>query len=115
MLSGMGQPAAVPAPPPAPIVSAASKSNVQPPKLIQAVQPVYPKQALARGDQGDVTIDALVDQYGKVVSTKVLSGPITLREAAIAAVSEQRYQPAKLNGVPTSAHVLVKITFKKME
>jgi TonB family protein len=86
---------------------------VQQPKLLEAVQPIYPKQALIRGDAGDVTIDALVDKYGKVVSTKVLTGPITLREAAVAAVSQQRYTPARLNGVPTSAHVMITITFRK--
>jgi len=83
------------------------------PKLLTAVQPVYPRQAYLRGDSGDVVVDALVDQYGKVVATKVLSGPMTLREAAAAAVSEQKYAPAKLNGEATSAHVIVKITFDK--
>jgi TonB family protein len=106
---------AAPAPPPVTKSSgsAAGASVFTQPKLIEAVQPVYPKLALARGDFGDVTVDALVDQYGKVVATKVLTGPITLREAAVAAISQQRYQPAKLNGVPTSAHVMITIQFKK--
>jgi TonB family protein len=100
---------------PKPSGSPPAASVFQQPKLLQAVQPVYPKFALTRGDSGDVTIDALVDQYGKVAATKVLSGPVTLREAAVAAVSQQKYTPAKLNGVPTSAHVMITITFKKKD
>jgi TonB family protein len=79
--------------------------------LISSVLPVYPKAAIVRGDSGEVTVDATVNELGKVVAAKAIAGPPTLREAAITAVSQWRYQPATLNGKPTMTHVTVRLMF----
>jgi len=115
ILPGMGQPGSVPAPPSPsrPSGPAPSASVLQQPKLLQTTSPIYPKIAATRGDWGDVVIDALVGETGRVTDTKVISGPDTLRQAALQVVRTQTYQPAKLNGKPVSMHVTVKIPFPK--
>jgi TonB family protein len=114
ILPGMGQPSSAPAPPPSrPAGPPPVASTLQQPKLIQSDSPVYPKMAATRGDWGDVIIDATVGENGKVVDTKVISGPDTLRQSALQVVRTQTYQPAKLNGKAVSMHVMVKVPFPK--
>ena len=114
MLPGMGQPSAVPAPPPSrPAGPPPVASTLQQAKLIKSDSPIYPKIAATRGDWGDVIIDATVGESGKVVDTKVISGPETLRQSALQVVRTQLYQPAKLNGKTVSMHVTVKVPFPK--
>jgi TonB family protein len=69
--------------------------------------------ALVRGDQGDVTVTAMVNEQGKVYGAKATSGPPTLREAAVDAVSMYRYEPGKLNGRNVTSVINVTIKFKK--
>jgi TonB family protein len=111
----MAQPSAVPAPPPAskPAGPPPVASVLQQPKLLQSNSPIYPKIAATRGDWGDVIIDAVVGETGKVTDAKIISGPDTLRQSALQVVRTQTYQPAKLNGKPVSMHVTVKIPFPK--
>jgi protein TonB len=61
---------------------------------------------------GDVTIDALIDVSGRVSTTRVISGPALLHEAAMSAVKRWKYQPATLNGVPTETHLIVTVQFR---
>jgi TonB family protein len=82
------------------------------PKLLSMANPVYPKMALVRGDQGDVVVTAMVNEQGKVYGAKATSGPPTLREAAVDAVSQFRYEPGKLNGRTVASAINVTIRFK---
>lgn len=102
-----------PAPPPAASGSFAGTSVVREAKLISSVQPIYPKMAAVRGDSGVVTVEATVNEQGKVVAARAVDGPASLRTAAAEAVSAWRYQPATLNGKPIVVHVTVKLMFKK--
>jgi TonB family protein len=115
ILPGMGQPSSVPAPPPPskPSGPAPAASVLQQPKLLQSSSPIYPRIAATRGDWGDVVIDALVSESGRVTDAKVISGADTLRQSALQVVRTQTYQPAKLNGKPVSMHVTVKVPFPK--
>lgn len=84
---------------------------VSAPRLLRSVQPVYPPLALSSRIEGDVQIQALIGQTGKVISTKVVSGPILLRHAATDAVKQWRYSPATLDGKPTSMEYKVTVSF----
>jgi TonB family protein len=86
---------------------------LQQPRLLSSEPAVYPKIAATRGDWGDVLIDAVVNESGKVTDAKVISGPATLQQSALQVVRTQKYQPARLNGKAVSAHVIVKIPFPK--
>ncbi len=84
---------------------------VSAPKLIHRVQPTYPSLAAANRVEGDVQVEALIDQTGKVTSTKAISGPVLLRRAAMDAVQRWRYSPALLDGKPISIQYKVTVSF----
>jgi len=86
--------------------------QLQPPKLVSSLTPVYPSQARTQQVQGNVVIDALVDATGKVTTMKVISGPVLLQPAAMAALREWIYEPARLDGEPIATHITVNINFR---
>jgi len=86
--------------------------DVKPAKLIKSVQPIYPAMAKSQHVSGNVQIDALIDVEGNVSAMKVLSGPALLREAALASLKQWKYQPAELDGKPTSMHLTVTLQFR---
>lgn len=85
---------------------------VVPPKLIKSVRPVASMDAVRDFETGNVVIDALVGTAGEVASMNVLSGPPSLRGAAVEALKKYRYEPAMRNGQPVPAHVTVTIRFQ---
>jgi len=86
--------------------------DVKPAQLIESVPPQYPQMARNQHLGGNVIIDALVDAEGNVSSMKVLSGPPLLHQAALNALKQWKYEPAELNGKPTSMHLTVTIQFR---
>ena len=86
-------------------------SNLQPPKLLSSSPPNYPSVARMEHVGGPVLIDAAVDETGKVTEMTVISGDPLLRQAAMESLRMWKYQPARLNGQRTAAHVQVKIDF----
>jgi general secretion pathway protein A len=82
------------------------------PKLLSSTQPVYPLAAHMINAHGTVVLDATVDETGKVTTTKVISGPDLLTQAATEALRTWKYEPATLNGLPVTAHVQVRFNFK---
>ena len=81
-------------------------------RLLSSVPPVYPQMAKTQRVSGEVTIDALIDVNGRVTTTRVISGPALLHDAATSAVKQWKYQPATLNGIPTATHLNVTVQFK---
>jgi protein TonB len=67
--------------------------------------------ALDKRVEGVVTIDAELDNTGRVVSTTVVSGPPELQVAALTALRKWKYQPAMLNGLAVESHTLVSMAF----
>jgi Gram-negative bacterial TonB protein C-terminal len=95
-------------------VPPADGAGVVPPKLIKSVRAVASPSMLqyfAPGNGDSVTLDALVDTSGRVKSMKALSGPASLRNAAIEALKQYTYEPATQRGKPVAAHITVKIKF----
>lgn len=86
--------------------------EVQPARLIHAVLPTYPQIARSNRVAGDVTLDALVDESGNVLDVKVLAGPLLLRDAAMEALRQWKYEPARLDGQPTPMHLTVTVKFQ---
>jgi periplasmic protein TonB len=95
--------------PTAPIPIGGDVTTVQ---LISSVPPVYPQMARSQRISGDVKIDALIDESGRVTSMKVVSGPVMLHQAAMDALHQWKYKPATLNGKPVSMHLVVTIQFR---
>jgi protein TonB len=86
--------------------------DVRPPKLIKSNIPTYPALARTQRVSGDVQVDALVDTTGKVGDLKILSGPLLLQRAALDAITQWKYTPGMLDGVPTPMHVTVVLKFR---
>jgi protein TonB len=87
---------------------------IVPPKLIKSVRAIASPNALeyfAHDRTATVTLDAIVDATGHVKSMKALSGPAALRDSAIEALKQYRYEPATSRGKPVAAHVTVAIKF----
>jgi protein TonB len=82
------------------------------PKVISTSSPTYPPQATLQRVQGDVVVDALVDEKGRVTSAKAVSGSPLLQQAAVNAVRTWKYEPARLDGEAVAAHLQVKISFR---
>ena len=92
----------------------ASDGPVVPPKLIKSVRAIASPNALqdfAGGSADNVMFDALVDTSGRVKSMKALSGRAALRNAAMQALKQYRYEPATQHGKPVPAHVTVTVKF----
>lgn len=87
-------------------------SQVTEARLIRRVEPFYPAQARLQRLQGSVVLDATIAQDGTVRSTKVVSGPPMLAQAAATAVTNWRYAAATLNGKPTEVVTRITIVFK---
>jgi TonB family protein len=86
--------------------------DVKQAQLLKSVPPIYPTMAKSQHISGNVKIDALIDASGNVSSMTVVSGPTMLHQAALAAVKQWRYQPAELDGKPTSMHLTVTVQFR---
>lgn len=100
----------VPASVAAPVAPAESK--LEPLRLISSLRPNYPALARQARTQGEVLIHAHVDETGKVAQMRILSGPPSLRQAALDALSQWKYAPAKLNGKPVAMDTVVSIKFQ---
>jgi len=101
-------------PPPPPVVltgpSSAGRSSEA--KLISSTRPVYPQLAKQSNVEGDVLVAVEIDASGIVTAAKATAGPVFLRQAAAEAVRNWKYEPATLNGKPTSTQITVKIQFR---
>ena len=72
------------------------KGEITPPKLITKVTPSYPEQARKAGIDGVVVLEARIGADGAVQDLRPLrSEPMGLTKAAIEAVKQWRYEPAR--------------------
>jgi TonB family protein len=67
-------------------------ADVEKPKKVQHVDPLYPAEARAAGVEGVVLVGFTVDVAGRVTDPVVLSGHVLLDDAALAAVRQWRYR-----------------------
>jgi protein TonB len=61
--------------------------------------------------QGDVVLEATINEQGQIEDLKVVSGHPVLAEAAKNAVSQWRYTPFALNGQPVRKQTRITISF----
>jgi TonB family protein len=73
------------------------------------VEPKYPREAKAARIFGSVVVEVTVNQVGRVISARALSGPAELREAAVDAAKRWEFSPTMLSGWPVM--VIGTITF----
>lgn len=82
------------------------------PKPVNVPQPAYTDQARAAGVEGKVRVELTVDETGRVVSVRLISGlGHGLDEAALAAAQRASFQPAVRCGKPTRATFTISMRF----
>ncbi|WP_169567506.1 energy transducer TonB [Sneathiella limimaris] len=86
---------------------------IQNAKYRKRTPPVYPKRAYDLGQQGLVTLTALIEPNGKTRELKIetSSGHRLLDKAAMAAVKKWEFEPLVRNGVRVSSWVRVPVSF----
>ena len=80
----------------------------------QNTPPAYPRRARLRGHEGQVVFDVLVGDKGEVLDLKIFrsSGHSLLDRAALEAVRNWRFEPARLGSKPITMWVKVPVRFK---
>jgi TonB family protein len=69
-------------------------------KAVSKPEPPYPSLAKAARASGTVTVQVTVDESGKVVAAKAVSGHPLLQSAAVAAARQATFKPTLLSGEP---------------
>ncbi len=95
-------------------VPLAEAAGLSEPRLLQTARPAYPDAARAAGTQGVVVLDVVVDLDGRAADVRVISSPDPLlAEAAMAAVRQWRFEPARTaSGEPVKVLYAVTVNFK---
>lgn len=115
-----GEPAAAAAPAPAEVAAAAPAAEAPPamdemPTPTKTVPPVYPESARQRQQQGTVHVQARVSRSGKVEKVRIVPGrgvAEDLDKAALDAVRQWEFKPARVKGQPKAAWVVIPIAFR---
>jgi TonB family protein len=87
---------------------------VEPARLIRRVTPTFPQSARDRGIQGSITFAAVIDKSGFIRDTPltVSQAPPDLIQAALDAVRQWEYAPARLNGEPVETLTEITVNFQ---
>lgn len=98
-------------PPPPPRTPVRPGGDIQVPKKITHVAPVYPPLAIATQTQGTVILDAVIGEDGRVRDVRILRSIPLLDQAAMDAVRRWRFTPTLLNGQPVPVVMNVQVSF----
>jgi TonB family protein len=84
-----------------------------PPAILKSTVVLYTDEARSRNVEGTVTLEAFVDESGKVRAARVLrSLGYGLDDVARFAVAEWTISPATRNGVPVSVGAYIDVDFR---
>jgi TonB family protein len=105
----------IPTEPPAPVVEHDQPirvGQIQEPRKLREVKPIYPDVARKARIEGIVILEIIVNREGTVRDVKILRGlPMGLTEAAVDAVKQWKYEPSTLNGRPVEVLITVTARF----
>ena len=99
-----------PAPVPRPLLKPVS-GGVLNGKALSLPAPSYPEMARRMRTIGLVEVEVVVDENGKVISARALSGPVSLRDVSVQAALRARFSPTKLSGQPVKISGLINYNF----
>jgi periplasmic protein TonB len=91
----------------------AKQLDVQP-KATAAITPRYPPDAARRSVEGTVKLSLRVDEYGVVREVAVVEGdpPGVFDESALEAFRKARFNPARKEGHPVRAQILIRVRYE---
>jgi TonB family protein len=85
------------------------------PKVLKAAPVTYPEEARRRGEEGMVYVKALVGEDGKVAEAAVdpeKPASAVLAQAALEAVKQYVFEPARSKGNPVEVWIVVPVKFQ---
>jgi protein TonB len=85
--------------------------DVKLPEKLFAPAPQYPALAKAAHVQGEVLIDAVIDEHGNIVNARAVQGHPLLVPEALRTVMLWKYEPTYLNGVPYPIRMTITVRF----
>jgi len=74
-------------------------------------KPAYPRAAMAVKAMGAVQIEVLIDEIGRVIYAKAVSGHPLLRAAAVKAARDAKFLQTRLQGMPVQVSGIVTYNF----
>lgn len=93
-------------------VTVGPDDKVEPPLATRRRSPVYPIEARKQRLTGDVGLELTVDDTGRIVKIEVVQSlEPTMDEAALEAVRQWEFAPARLNGTPKASLVRKAVSF----
>lgn len=81
-------------------------------RALVADQPAIAYPASAKGQQGIVILQVLIDRDGAVQDAKFLQGSLAFARTAIDGVKQWKFKPYIMNGRPVSVQTNLTIGFK---
>ena len=80
-------------------------------KAVSLPRPGYPSAAKSVGAAGTVVVEVTIDEQGKVVGARAISGHPFLQQAAVQAARQARFSPATLSGEPVKIKGTISYVF----
>ena len=101
------------APPTPPRLRVRAGADVEPPRLLERIQPDYPELAMRARRECTVVLESIIGKGGQVLDIKILRGcGLGFDEAALDAVYQWRYTPTLINGRPVEVIANVTVHFE---
>jgi protein TonB len=101
-----------PSPTPKPVPKAPISGGVLNGKAISLPKPAYPPIAKSAHAAGTVVVQVTIDETGKVISAKAISGHPLLQQAAVQAAYQARFSPTQLSGQPVKVTGQINYNFQ---
>jgi protein TonB len=92
--------------------AAAEIETEAPARPVESLRPRYPPAAFVKKIEGDVVLEVLISQTGRVVHARVLQSIPLLDEAALEAVRRATFVPARRGGAPFPSVTRVSVPFR---
>jgi periplasmic protein TonB len=87
--------------------------GMTPPQVVSRVEPRYPASARMTRSEGTVVVEVVVETDGSTGEVRVLRGiSKALDEAAVTAIRQWRFRPARVEGNPVRAYHTVTVRFE---
>ncbi|HEX8723723.1 MAG TPA: VWA domain-containing protein [Pyrinomonadaceae bacterium] len=80
-------------------------------KALSLPRPTYPAAARSAGASGTVVVEVTIDERGRVVAARAVSGHVFLQQAAVQAARLARFSPATLSGEPVRVKGTINYVF----
>ena len=82
------------------------------PRLLRQVRPDYPHDAFVKKVEGTVVLEIVIDEHGRVSRARIVRSVPPLDAAAVAAVLQWTFVPARKHGRPVATIAVAPVSFR---